>query len=245
MRRFLPEGLPPLASHGRPVSPGPVPPDSARRTVRARCDEVVCVHTVRPDSDRRQRGRARTRRTATIADGRSPPGMLSHPVCITSIILTDMSSPKFHWQDLNDKNYLKALHTLNGLRAAGSISALGLCNFDSVRTDEICTVLGPGSIATNQVQVRLSSLTSFFVESWLWSEPELYLSRHAVFHPGHSASAWDEPRLREARPEASDVWHVGTHAHLGILVAPLTGRLLPWGPMVQLYSVEGSCPISG
>ena len=37
----------------------------------------------------------------------------------------------------------------------GVISAIGLCNFDTIRTDEICTQLGPGAIVSNQVQVRI------------------------------------------------------------------------------------------
>ena len=38
----------------------------------------------------------------------------------------------------------------------GYIKHIGLCNFDTKRTDEICTVLGPGAIVSNQVQVRNS-----------------------------------------------------------------------------------------
>jgi len=62
---------------------------------------------------------------------------------------------QFHWQNYEDKNYLKALQTLGELKEEGLISAVGLCNFDSVRTDEICTVLGPGIISTNQVQFSI------------------------------------------------------------------------------------------
>lgn len=61
---------------------------------------------------------------------------------------------QFHWQDYSDKNYLTALHTLLDLKTEGLISAIGLCNFDAIRTDEICTELGPGAIVSNQVQVR-------------------------------------------------------------------------------------------
>ncbi|KAH7879578.1 NADP-dependent oxidoreductase domain-containing protein [Lentinula edodes] len=62
---------------------------------------------------------------------------------------------QFHWQDYSDKGYLRALEILEGLQADGLISALGLCNFDSIRTDEICTQLGPGVISSNQVQFSL------------------------------------------------------------------------------------------
>lgn len=57
-------------------------------------------------------------------------------------------------QDYADKGYLPALEILNDLRDEGLISAIGLCNFDAIRTDEICTQLGPGIIVSNQVQVR-------------------------------------------------------------------------------------------
>ena len=62
-------------------------------------------------------------------------------------------SSQFHWNDYSDSGYLIALHHLKELQAEGRIRLLGLCNFDAVRTDEICTRLGPGSIVTNQVQV--------------------------------------------------------------------------------------------
>lgn len=38
----------------------------------------------------------------------------------------------------------------------GKIAAIGLCNFDAIHTDEICTELGPNAIVSNQVQVRVS-----------------------------------------------------------------------------------------
>ncbi|THH04176.1 hypothetical protein EW145_g5711 [Phellinidium pouzarii] len=62
---------------------------------------------------------------------------------------------QFHWQDYSDKGYLEALRHLKDLQAEGFIKAIGLCNFDSIRTDEICTQLGPGAIVSNQVQFSL------------------------------------------------------------------------------------------
>jgi diketogulonate reductase-like aldo/keto reductase len=50
---------------------------------------------------------------------------------------------------------LTALSHLCDLKMEGAISAIGLCNFDTIRTDEICTQLGPGAIVSNQVQVRV------------------------------------------------------------------------------------------
>ncbi|KAG6378001.1 NADP-dependent oxidoreductase domain-containing protein [Boletus reticuloceps] len=62
---------------------------------------------------------------------------------------------QFHWQDYSDKGYLRALQILQDLQQEGLISAVGLCNFDAIRTDEICTQLGPGFIVSNQVQFSL------------------------------------------------------------------------------------------
>ncbi|KAI0730180.1 Aldo/keto reductase [Fomitopsis betulina] len=62
---------------------------------------------------------------------------------------------QFHWQDYSDKNYLTALRHMQDLQREGKIVAIGLCNFDAIRTDEICTELGPGAIVSNQVQFSL------------------------------------------------------------------------------------------
>ncbi|KAG9076732.1 hypothetical protein FS749_011442 [Ceratobasidium sp. UAMH 11750] len=62
---------------------------------------------------------------------------------------------QFHWQNYDDKAYLKALDHLRDLQAEGMITAIGLCNFDTIRTDEICAYLGPGAIVSNQVQFSL------------------------------------------------------------------------------------------
>ncbi|PPQ97320.1 hypothetical protein CVT26_006638 [Gymnopilus dilepis] len=59
---------------------------------------------------------------------------------------------QFHWQDYSDDGYITALNYMMDLKSEGLISAIGLCNFDAIRTDEICTVLGPGVIVSNQVQ---------------------------------------------------------------------------------------------
>ncbi|KAG7094495.1 hypothetical protein E1B28_008094 [Marasmius oreades] len=59
---------------------------------------------------------------------------------------------QFHWQDYTSKGYLETLEMLHDLQIEGVISSLGLCNFDTIRMDEICTQLGPGVIVSNQVQ---------------------------------------------------------------------------------------------
>ena len=63
---------------------------------------------------------------------------------------------QFFWQDYQDRSYLTALQHLAQLRKAGKIRNLGLCNFDTRRTEEICVELGPGYIVSNQVAVRVT-----------------------------------------------------------------------------------------
>ncbi|KAF9791300.1 NADP-dependent oxidoreductase domain-containing protein [Thelephora terrestris] len=62
---------------------------------------------------------------------------------------------QFHWNDYSDHGYIVALQLLQDLQREGLITALGLCNFDAIRMDEICTTLGPDSIVSNQVQFSL------------------------------------------------------------------------------------------
>lgn len=72
--------------------------------------------------------------------------------------------PQFHWNDYSDKGYLTALSHLCDLKMEGVISAIGLCNFDTIRTDEICTQLGPGAIVSNQVQVHFYLLHIYSID---------------------------------------------------------------------------------
>ncbi|KAJ7113167.1 Aldo keto reductase [Mycena epipterygia] len=61
---------------------------------------------------------------------------------------------QFHWQDYDNHDYIQALEILSQLQTQGLIAAIGLCNFDAVRTDEICTRF-PGMIVSNQVPFSL------------------------------------------------------------------------------------------
>ncbi|KAJ6589454.1 NADP-dependent oxidoreductase domain-containing protein [Mycena capillaripes] len=59
---------------------------------------------------------------------------------------------QFHWQDYETlQECMNAVDFLNQLKIEGLIAAIGLCNFDSTRTDEICTKF-PGVVVSNQVQ---------------------------------------------------------------------------------------------
>ncbi|KAJ1301820.1 hypothetical protein OPQ81_009048 [Rhizoctonia solani] len=59
-----------------------------------------------------------------------------------------------HWGDYTG-DYIGVHQQLAALQKEGLITALGLCNMDCQRTEEICTALGPGVIMSNQVQFSL------------------------------------------------------------------------------------------
>ncbi|KAJ7206466.1 NADP-dependent oxidoreductase domain-containing protein [Mycena haematopus] len=62
---------------------------------------------------------------------------------------------QFYWQDYELKrDYIQAVEILNQLKTEGLIVAIGLCNFDTLRIEEICTQF-PGVIVSNQVQFSL------------------------------------------------------------------------------------------
>nr|GAT57227.1 predicted protein [Mycena chlorophos] len=61
---------------------------------------------------------------------------------------------QFHWQHYDNHDYMTALEIMAQLREEGLIANVGLCNFDALRTDEICTRF-PGLVVSNQVPFSL------------------------------------------------------------------------------------------
>ena len=57
---------------------------------------------------------------------------------------------------------MTALQCLANLKDEGYISAIGLCNFDTIHTDEVCTQLGSGVVVSNQVQVSALTPSNIF-----------------------------------------------------------------------------------
>jgi hypothetical protein len=83
-----------------------------------------------------------------------------------------------HWHDYSrPQAYLdvfRQLLELRGSRGASRrlrIDVLGLCNFDSKRVNEICEVMGPGEILTNQVQVFIKNSTPIFLHTFAVVSP--------------------------------------------------------------------------
>ncbi|KAF8200095.1 NADP-dependent oxidoreductase domain-containing protein [Pholiota molesta] len=97
---------------------------------------------------------------------------------------------QFHWQDYSDKGYITALEFLLDLKIHGAISAIGLCNFDAIRTDEICTELGPGAIVSNQVQFSLIDTRPLHGMSDVCERHGLKLLTYGTLCGGFLADKW-------------------------------------------------------
>ncbi|KAF8890948.1 NADP-dependent oxidoreductase domain-containing protein [Infundibulicybe gibba] len=97
---------------------------------------------------------------------------------------------QFHWQDYADKGYLTALEILHDLKMEGVISAIGLCNFDAIRTDEICTQLGPGAIVSNQVQFSIIDTRPLHGMADVCEKHNLKLLTYGTLCGGFLADKW-------------------------------------------------------
>jgi aryl-alcohol dehydrogenase-like predicted oxidoreductase len=104
---------------------------------------------------------------------------------------------QFHWNDYSDSGYLVALRHLRDLQNEGQICALGLCNFDSIRTDEICTQLGPGVIVSNQVQFSLIDTRPLHGMIDVCEKHNLKLLTYGTLCGGFLADKW----LNEPEPD--------------------------------------------
>ncbi|EJD05263.1 Aldo/keto reductase [Fomitiporia mediterranea MF3/22] len=105
---------------------------------------------------------------------------------------------QFHWQDYSDKGYLEALTHLQALQREGMIKAIGLCNFDAIRTDEICTQLGPGAIISNQVQFSLIDTRPLHGMDHVCEKHGIKLLTYGTLCGGFLADEW----LGKPEPEA-------------------------------------------
>jgi diketogulonate reductase-like aldo/keto reductase len=121
---------------------------------------MVSIQTRRRAFSLHRRGRCpRAHDSHAHQPSRLPAGLSVSRARTTSAVVVYVSSLQFYWQDYSNKGYMTALRYLQDLQAEGLITTLGIVNFDAIRTDEICTQLGPGAIVSNQVQVctRISS----------------------------------------------------------------------------------------
>ncbi|RDX50104.1 aldo/keto reductase [Lentinus brumalis] len=105
---------------------------------------------------------------------------------------------QFHWQDYDHPGYLTAMHHLRDLQREGKISLLGLCNFDTIHMDEICTELGPGSIVSNQVQFSLIDMRPLSMMAEVCHKHNVKLLTYGTLCGGFLSDSWlgkEEPDL--------------------------------------------------
>ncbi|KAJ3516668.1 hypothetical protein NLJ89_g981 [Agrocybe chaxingu] len=109
-----------------------------------------------------------------------------------------MSRLQLHWQDYSDPNYMVALSHLLDLHLEGVIGSIGLVNFDTIRTDQICTELGPGVIVSNQVQFSLIDTRPLHGMADICEKHGLKLLTYGTLCGGFLADKWlgeHEPSL--------------------------------------------------
>ncbi|KAG8761761.1 hypothetical protein FRC11_013245 [Ceratobasidium sp. 423] len=100
------------------------------------------------------------------------------------------SPHQFHWQNYDDKAYLDALDHLRDLQSERVITSIGLCNFDSIRTDEICTHLGKGVVVSNQVQFSLIDVRPLHGMASVCERHNLKLLTYGSLCGGFLADKW-------------------------------------------------------
>ncbi|KAI0061333.1 Aldo/keto reductase [Artomyces pyxidatus] len=97
---------------------------------------------------------------------------------------------QFHWQDYADMGYMTALRHLQDMQKEGLITVLGLVNFDTIRTDEICTQLGPGAIASNQIQFSLIDTRPLHGMADVCEKHNVKILTYGTLCGGFLADAW-------------------------------------------------------
>lgn len=110
---------------------------------------------------------------------------------------TSVDLLQFHWQNYGDSGYLTAAHHLRDLQNDGKIACIGLCNFDAIRTDEICTELGPGVIVSNQVQFSLIDLRPLTYMAGVCEKHNVKLLTYGTVCGGFLSDSW----LHAAEPD--------------------------------------------
>ncbi|KAJ7202572.1 NADP-dependent oxidoreductase domain-containing protein [Mycena pura] len=96
---------------------------------------------------------------------------------------------QFHWQNYDDHAYLDAIAILRELQAEGLIAAIGLCNFDAARTDEICTRF-PGLIVSNQIQFSLVDTRPLYGMTEVCRKHGVKLLTYGTLCGGFLADKW-------------------------------------------------------
>ncbi|KAJ7149572.1 Aldo keto reductase [Mycena filopes] len=96
---------------------------------------------------------------------------------------------QFHWQDYDNHDYILAVEILLKLKARGLIAVIGLCNFDAVRTEEICTKF-PGAIVSNQIPLSLIDTRALYAMAGVCTTHGVKLLTYGTLCGGFLAAKW-------------------------------------------------------
>ncbi|KAJ6532895.1 Aldo keto reductase [Mycena vulgaris] len=96
---------------------------------------------------------------------------------------------QFHWQDYDNHDYIAALEILSKLQTQGLIAAIGLCNFDAPRTDEICARF-PGMIVSNQVPLSLIDPRALYALADVCTKHGVKLLTYGTLCGGFLSDKW-------------------------------------------------------
>ncbi|KAJ7511002.1 Aldo keto reductase [Mycena galericulata] len=96
---------------------------------------------------------------------------------------------QFHWQNYANHDYIQALEILVQLQTQGLISAIGLCNFDAVRTEEIC-VRFPSVIVSNQVPFSVIDTRALYALAEVCTKHGVKLLTYGTLCGGFLAEKW-------------------------------------------------------
>ncbi|KAJ7202593.1 aldo/keto reductase [Mycena pura] len=96
---------------------------------------------------------------------------------------------QFHWQDYANHDYIGALEVMSQLRDEGLIANVGLCNFDALRTDEICARF-PGLVVSNQVPFSLIDTRAAWALADVCTKHGVKLLTYGTLCGGFLADKW-------------------------------------------------------
>ncbi|KAJ7018172.1 Aldo keto reductase, partial [Mycena alexandri] len=103
---------------------------------------------------------------------------------------------QFHWQDYENHDYIQALQILSQLKTKGLIAAIGLCNFDAARTEELC-IQFPGTIVSNQIPLSLIDTRALYALGAVCTKHNVKLLTYGTLCGGFLADKW----IGEAEPD--------------------------------------------
>ncbi|KAJ6479578.1 NADP-dependent oxidoreductase domain-containing protein [Mycena sanguinolenta] len=103
---------------------------------------------------------------------------------------------QFHWYEYANPDYIKVIEILAQLKTQGVIAAIGLCNFDTRHTDEICARF-PGTIVSNQIPFSLVDTRALYGLTEVSNKHSVKLLTYGTLCGGFLANKW----IGQAEPD--------------------------------------------